>query len=818
MFMRSRVMWCSSLCLFAVLVSLQLPAQSQKAQPLHRAKVSKGLTPQSAPTFATAVHYYSGGNGANAAATASLRGTGQPVDVVVTNWCSDINCTGGSVAVLLGNGNGTISMTPVAYSSGGLFADSVAIADVNGDGKLDLVVANCGSSNQSNCVSTSNSGNVAVLLGNGDGSFQPAVTYSLGASGATSVAVADLNNDGFPDLIVGTGSNTAGLVGVLIGNGNGTFQTVQTYPSGGLSPAAVAVADLGNGKFDVVVGNTWADSTETSSNVGVLIGNGDGTFQTAVAYPTGGFFPDSIAIADVNGDGKPDMVVANSSVTSSSGSLGNVGVLLGNGNGAFGTTAAYLSGGYGAASVAVADVNGDGLPDIVVANCSGTSGDCTFPINGNVGVLVGNGDGTFGIATTFGAGGDTPFGIAVGDLNGDGKPDIVAANCVSGNCGAGNGELGVLLNSTLTPTATALVSSANPSIIGQSVTFTATVTDLPGFDKGVPTGTVTFFNGTTAIGSPVPLNGTGGAAITTSALAVGTASITATYSGDTNFATSTSSALPQVVQLGQTATALTSSPNPSNVGQTVTLTAAVTVQSGTGTPTGTVSFFNGTTQIGSAVPLSGGGAAITTSTLAAGTASLTATYSGDTNFATSTSPAVQQVVQGAAGFTLAAKPSTVTVSAPGASGSATITITTTGNLKASSVGGFACSGLPSESTCTFGAVSSSGTVSLSIATTGASAKRSPLFGHHQQLFYAMLLPGFLGMVYVAGRRRALRGLRLLSLIVVLGLAALWVACGGGSPSTTPPPNTGTPTGNSTVTVSATSGTLQGSVKFTLTVQ
>jgi hypothetical protein len=107
---------------------------------------------------------------------------------------------------------------------------------------------------------------------------------------------------------------------------------------------------------------------------------------------------------------------------------------------------------------------------------------------------------------------------------------------------------------------------------------------------------------------------------------------------------------------------------------------------------------------------------------------------------------------------------------------------------------------------------------LSIATTGASAKRSPLFGHHQQLFYAMLLPGFLGMVSVAGRRRALRGLRLLSLIVVLGLAALWVACGGGSPSTTPPPNTGTPTGNSTVTVSATSGTLQGSVKFTLTVQ
>ena len=708
--MRSRVVWCSSLCLFAVLVSLQLPAQSHKASMLHGgkvSKVSKGVTPQLAPSFAAAVQYNSGGNGANSVAIAQLRGTGQPYDLVVTNWCAYSSCTspGTDIGVLLGNGDGTFQAAAV-YSSGGIYADAIAVADMNGDGIPDLVIADCGANNQSNCAG----GSVGVLLGVGDGTFGTAKVAPPLTTGATSVAVADLNGDGKLDVIIGTGSNTAGSVGVLLGNGDGTLQMEVDYGSGGLSPLSLAVADLGNGKVDVVVGNQWADSTDTNSNVGVLLGKGDGTFNTAVTYPTGGFFPDGIALADVNGDGKPDMVVANSSVAATSG-LGTVGILLGNGDGTFGTTNAYPSGGYGAAAVALADVNGDG--------CSGTSGDCTLPVNGNVSVLVGNGDGTFGTAVSFAAGGNDPFGVAVGDVNGDGKPDIVAASCASSNCGATSGELGVLLNITLTPTATALASSPNPSSPGQSVTFTATVTFPTGFGKGTPTGTVTFFDGTTNIGNPA---------------------------------------------------------------------------------------------------LTGGVATLTTSTLAVGTSSITATYSGDTNFATSTSPAVQQVVQ-AAGFTLAASPSTVSISAPGGSGSTTITITTAGNLKASSVGNFACpSGLPSGATCTFGAVSSSGTVSLSIATMGASAKRSPLFGHHQQLFYAILLPGFLGMVSVAGRRRTLRGVRLLSLIVVLGLAALWVACGSGSTSTTPPPNTGTPAGTSTITVSATSGTLQGKTTFTLTVQ
>jgi hypothetical protein len=452
-FMPSRFRVFSSVFLFAVLVSLQVLAQSnsasyagRRARALKRsADLSNGLQAPVLSSFAPAVAYLSGGNGANVVAIADVNGDGKP-DLIVTNWCAYSSCTapGTNVGVLLGNGDGTFQ-TALVYASGGPYADSIAVADVNGDGKPDLIVANCGSSSQTNCVSTSNSGDVAVLLGNGDGTFKTAVLYSLGASGAKSVAVADVNGDDKPDLIVATGSSTAGLVGVLLGNGDGTFRAEATYSSGGLSPLALAVANLGNGHVDVVVSNECADDTCTSSNLGVLLGNGDGTFQTMpITYDSGGLYTDWVAIADVNRDGKPDVVVANSS-TSTTVDNGNVAVLLGNGDGTLQTAKVYSSGAFGAASVAVADVNGDGRLDLVVANCSGTASSCVGA-PGDVAVLLGNGDGTFQAAVTYGSGANTPFGVAVGDVNGDGRPDIVAANCFSASCGQGFGTVGVLLN------------------------------------------------------------------------------------------------------------------------------------------------------------------------------------------------------------------------------------------------------------------------------------------------------------------------------------------------------------------------------------
>ena len=480
----------SSVCIFAVLVSVQVLAQSNggffanRSNALNVAEESNPGMPRAlsfaslraaalksplsnSSGFATAVPYYSGGNGANAAAVADVNGDGK-FDVVVSNWCSDANCTSGDVGVLLGNGDGTFQAA-AHYSSGGKFANFVAIADVNGDGHPDIVVANCGSNSQANCLSTSNSGNVAVLLNNGDGTFAAAVTYPVGspagADGASAVAIEDVNGDGKLDLIVATGAKAGGFVGVLLGNGDGTFQAELTPEStDGNSPLALAVADVnGDGAPDVVVANQCTDNTCANSSVVVLLNNNDGsgTFQTAVPYGAGGLFPDSIAIADVNGDGKLDLVVANSS-TSSTVDDGNVAILLGKGDGTFQTAVAYPSGAFGAASVAVADVNGDRRPDVVVANCSSSASNCVGS-GGTVGVLLGNGDGTFQAAVTFGSGGNTPFGVAVADVNGDNKPDILAANCNSSACGAANGHVGVLLN-------TGLWATRNPAL-GQQVDY-----------------------------------------------------------------------------------------------------------------------------------------------------------------------------------------------------------------------------------------------------------------------------------------------------------------------------------------------------------
>jgi N-acetylneuraminic acid mutarotase len=186
-------------------------------------------------------------------------------------------------------------------------------------------------------------------------------------------------------------------------------------------------------------------------------------------------------------------------------------------------------------------------------------------------------------------------------------------------------------------TTTALASSQNPSTSGQSVTFTATVTGQYG---GTPTGTVTFKNGTTTLGTGTL--SASQATYTTSSMAAGTASITAVYSGDANYSTSTSKAASLMVNKATTTTALASSPNPSTSGQSVTFTATVTGQYG-GTPAGTVTFKNGSSTLGTGT-LSGGGATYSTSKLAVGTASITAVYGGDTNFTTSTSKAVRQVV------------------------------------------------------------------------------------------------------------------------------------------------------------------------------
>lgn len=427
--------------------------------------------PNSAPytvpaNFASAVDYSSGAYESTSVAVADVNGDGKP-DLLVGSACATNSgnsaChTDGVISVLLGNGDGTFQ-TAVTYDSGAYYVPAIAVADVNGDGKPDLLlVSGCAS------YTVCTNGMVTVLLGNGDGTFQSPVAYNSGGQNADGIAVADVNGDGKPDLLVANScaatcsrASLEASVGVLLGNGDGTFQTAVTYDSGGGAANSIAVADLrGNGKFDIAVVNCTADTVDPDCGaaygaVSILLGNGDGTFQAAVPYGSDGVGSNSISIADLNGDGKLDLAVSNACGENADCLNGGTAVvLLGNGDGTFQTAANYDLG-YVTEAIAVADVNGDGKPDLISASSClvGGGGSCTTSL---VGVLLGNGDETFQSAAFYSAGGEAISSVTVEDLNGDGKPDAVVVGCGVSGCSAGTGAAWVLINTTLKGPAAAL--------------------------------------------------------------------------------------------------------------------------------------------------------------------------------------------------------------------------------------------------------------------------------------------------------------------------------------------------------------------------
>lgn len=549
-------------------------------------------------SFAKAVAYGSGANGANAVVAADVDGDGFPDMIVATN---------NGVSVMLNNEDGTFA-APVTYATGGSFSNSVAVADVNSDGNLDLVVTNM-------CLDTTGCSGVAVLLGNGDGTFASAVGYNTGGLETGAVAVGDVNGDGAPDLIVTNNCQlhtcAGGWLILLLNNGDGTFGNPLELSATKGGP--VVLADVnGDGNLDLVTGG------------GVLLGNGDGTFQSLdPGLPNGAL---SIAVADLNGDGKLDVaVVVNTGVT----------VQLGNGDGTFQPGKTYKTGGAIPLSVAIADFNGDGYMDLAVTN------ECPALVRGvcnnaaTVGVLAGNGDGTFKAASAFVAGGDYATSVTAVDADQDGKTDLLVANACLVNTGCAQGVVGVLINNYSALTTTKVVSSLNPAVLGQPVTFTATVTS----SSPVPDGSsVTFTDGATTLCSGSTVVGV--ATCGTSFAQTGHHTITAAYSGDL-FHNPSSGSVSELVNPYPSTTTLVSSPNPSTYKQAVTLTATVT-SAEPGGPTGTVSFNNSGTFLGTGT-LSGGVAKLTTTKLPTGTLTINAVYKGDTLTATSTGSTTQTV-------------------------------------------------------------------------------------------------------------------------------------------------------------------------------
>jgi len=457
--------------------------------------------------------------------------------------------------------------------------------------------------------------------------------YPTGGVFAEYVAVGDLNGDGWPDLVVANYCATTfmscrfdgGSVVVFMANGGGGFNGPATYASGGTYTYATAIADVnGDGKLDVVAANSCSGGT-SCFNLGVLLGNGDGSLQPVQQYSGGwpGGGTSTSVMADLNGDGILDSVSV--SISGSS-----VYVQLGNADGTFQPAVVYSSGGGDTTAVAVADVNGDGYPDILAVNQCADLATCgNVGATGSVGVLLGNGDGTFQPTVSFGTGGVGSNSITVADVNLDGKPDLLVPNDCNdqGTCPAGGGTLGVLINATpYTATATALVSSSNPSVVGHAVTFTATVKPYSG---SAPDGEmITFKNGATTLGT-APLSG-GSASLTVASLPMGTFAITASYAFDGTYGASISPKFMQQVDAARrywTLTSLTASPNPAAEGQTVTFTA--TVSSRAKIPDGEqVMFYNGTTAIGAGSTV-GGVATFSIPSLPPATYTIKAIYHGD---------------------------------------------------------------------------------------------------------------------------------------------------------------------------------------------
>ena len=498
---------------------------------------------------------YAVGSGPEGIAAADFNGDGN-LDVAAANWGSN------DATILLGNGNGTFQ----GARNFGVFGaemyfgsvPSIALQDFTGNGKLDAAIGGNGTllsfgngdgtfgyltlasigvdttgallvadltNNGTLDLAAPDNRSAVVLLGNGDGTFQPQIDFGGWFFQASFMATADFNGDGNPDLIVaGVGFNSG--LALALGDGKGNFSAqIMTGAPAGQSINLMVPGDFnGDGKADFILYN--------GTNLILFEGNGDGTFKQSTLATLSTTV--AVIASDFNGDGILDLALVNSVSQTVQGS---VMVLIGNGDGTFQNPVSYLTG-YNPQAIATGDINQDGHLDLVVGVGSST-----------VVVLLGNGDGTFQLPIFFGSLVQSgTMALAVGDVNGDGLPDVVIQPDIQipPTEGGSIGLFTVLLNNTgITPvkTTVSLSSSLNPAATGQSIALTATVS--PSGGSGVPAGSVTFLNGTTTLAT-IALSG-GTATWSSSALAVGNNSITATYAGNPNFKGSSSSALVQVV-------------------------------------------------------------------------------------------------------------------------------------------------------------------------------------------------------------------------------------------------------------------------------
>jgi hypothetical protein len=675
------------------------------------------------------------GNGDGTFQSADSYDTGQSIQsVVVANFNQDTlpdiaaAALSGPPQILLGTGGGKFALSQTVSSPSGTVPPNVLTGDFDGDGKPDLLFSGTGD-------------NVVVLYGNGDGTFSAPATSSFTVVGFGSTAAGDFNHDGRTDIVTGDYSSYHIILGqanrtlpssniilpggldatsppavgdfngdgkldfafpllgvqVFLGNGDGTFTmgrlantliTGLTQGYGG--PLAVGDFD-GDGKLDIAVCEPF------DPGFVILYGNGDGTFQDPVFYQLTTTFGQMV-VADLDNDGKPDLVFSNGSIIST---------VHNTGSRTFGPEAHFLAGNIG--QFVVQDVNGDGFPDIIVANSTGTTVTVLLS-EASVGETTGGVtispepsayNSPFNLKLTISAvnsSSGNPTGTVRFSVDGVPVPNSVPlvsgvatflyANSPSVVHGVHTISAEYSGDSTFLP----VIFTANHTVVSevfqpniqltaqptsaptsQTIHFVATVTSAG--PTPIPFAMVAFHDGNTDLGAS-QIDSNGVAVFDTALLRAGTHSITAiflgcvSFDGNVTYATGVSTVVTIVINSNATNTAIASLQNPVTVGATASLTA--TVSSSFGTPTGAVTFFDGSSPIATE-PLSATGIAICSCSFSAtGTHVITATYLANGTFAssnseplnlgvnslasnpTNTSLAIAQSSQGGAPLTLSA--------------------------------------------------------------------------------------------------------------------------------------------------------------------
>ena len=603
-----------------------------RANTLYASSTSNTVTYKVTGTYASSTTIASGGVVGNYTLTSTVAGVGAVISPGPTGTVDFLDTSNGNNPLSIpaqALGTATIGTT-FAEALGSPFYIGAATATKR---SVAIASAYLDADNNLDVVSGDYAQTITVLLGNGDGTFQTKKTYDGCTSGvAMKILLADFNRDGNTDVALGC-SGSPGSLTILLGNGDGTFGSPTSFTAGNV--AGIAAGDFnGDGILDIAVSNS------TERNIMIFTGKGDGTFNIPVVVYTSTTTLHDVVVADFNRDGHDDLLYA---VTSPGSQLSDLYLATGVGDGTFNAPVSIAS--KVGEFLTAGDIDGDGKPDVVSTTITGTP-----PLVGpSLFVIIGNGDGTFRAPAIYQS--DIPSDPHLTDVNGDGKPDIIAGGSFGALVYLGNGD-GTFGNATLP------LRYTEPTIGNFALTYAVNAgdfnndgnADLIGTDAETPRAAVSL--------SQVLLTGDAAAldSVALYPLGSGTHYVDASYSGDHIYIPSTSLTTPLVAL--PTSTTLTLSVSPSSgtlSGHPLTITATLapyaigtpppnpTKQYYTTTDTQTVTFYNNGNQIGTGSLLNGV-ATFTTSGLAPGSDPISASYPGDANYLTSTSSTLNVTV------------------------------------------------------------------------------------------------------------------------------------------------------------------------------